>query len=263
MDHSYRYVNVTAVYNQGKADGKTLHSDTKTLSASDTGETDLGTDHTYRYVDATNVYNQGKADGKTVHSDTMTLSASDTGETDLGTDHTYRYVDATDVYNQGKEDGKTTHSSTLTLTTSQTGKTDMGTDHSYRYVDATNVYNKGKTDGAAGRIRKATIYNWSQGGCYDVGRDTGSGSSSFTYNVKANYPSYYASLSSGSFVFVVTGVQAFGDNENSKENIATCYPTCSYNASSGILTVSGLQTHVGAGDDVEVKVISGYVIMFY
>ena len=47
----------------GTADGKTNHTDTYILAASETTK-DLTADHPYRYIDATNVYNKGKSDGE-------------------------------------------------------------------------------------------------------------------------------------------------------------------------------------------------------
>jgi len=102
-DHEYRYVNATNVYNKGKADGKTVHTETYPLKATEITK-DLTADHKYRWINATNVYNKGKADGKTVHTKTYPLAANEINK-DLKADHNYRYINASNVYNSGYNSG--------------------------------------------------------------------------------------------------------------------------------------------------------------
>ena len=52
--------------NVGTAKSDTVHTETKTLTAEDTGVVDLGETHNYRYIDVTNSYEKGKTDGRTV-----------------------------------------------------------------------------------------------------------------------------------------------------------------------------------------------------
>lgn len=234
----------TEGYTKGKEDGVTIHTATYSATARNS-KIDLGKKHTYRYIDTTGVPNSN--DG-TYKPTTRATSI------DMGATNTYRYVNTSSVPN--------TNSDTYTYPANSTGgKVDLGETNTYRYVNATNVYNKGKADATKG-YGVTTLGSFSQGAPYDANASLPR-SSSYTVNVKSSLPSVYNKLTSSNFRFIVSTVYAFGDNDNSDEATVACSPACSYNASTGILTVTGLCNCNYDNDDVSVCVTSGYVLCYY
>ncbi len=231
-------------YTKGKEDGVTIHTATYIATVRNS-KIDLGQKHTYRYIDTTGVPNSNDGTYKpTTRSDSI----------DMGATNTYRYVNTSSVPN--------TNSGTYTYPANSTGGTiDLGETNTYRYVNATNVYNKGKADANKG-YGVTTLGSFSQGAPYDASGSLPR-SASYTVNVKSSLPSVYNKLSSSNFRFIVSTVYAFGDNENANEATVACSPACSYNASTGILTVTGLCNCNYSGDDVSVCVTSGYVLCYY
>ena len=231
-------------YTKGKEDGITIHTATYTATTRNS-KIDLGKKHTYRYIDTTGVPNSNDGTYKpTTRSDSI----------DMGATNTYRYVNTSSVPN--------TNSGTYTYPANSTGgKVDLGETNTYRYVNATNVYNKGKADATKG-YGVTTLGSFSQGAPYDANGSLPR-SASYTVNIKSSLPSVYNKLSSSNFRFIVSTVYAFGDNDNSDEATVACSPACSYNASTGILTVTGLCNCNYKGDDVSVCVTSGYVLCYY
>ena len=97
VNNTNRYVDATNVYNKGKADGVTTHTETYSATTR-AASIDLGAKHTYRYINTNSVPN--------TNSGTYTYAANSTGGTvDMGATNTYRYVNASNVYNKGKADG--------------------------------------------------------------------------------------------------------------------------------------------------------------
>ena len=63
-DGFYNKADVTSIYALGVADGKTTHTQTRILAATETAVTDLGVNHSYRYVNARAVYDAGYTKGQ-------------------------------------------------------------------------------------------------------------------------------------------------------------------------------------------------------
>ncbi len=104
------------------------------------------------------------------------------------------------------------------------------------------------------------IYDFSQGIPYDNG-GTPSRATSFTVDVKSLYPDTYQNYTTDNFLFVRTQIYTFCDNNNSSEYKIGATMELSYNAETGILTVSGIGKDNGSGDDVEVATTTGYVLL--
>ena len=80
----------------------------------------------------------------------------------------------------------------------------------------------------------------------------------FSYNVKANYPSIYASLTRANFYAVP--VKYTGNSNGNSANTGNLGDTCYYNPSSGIF--SGYTTNVGPGGTWAANVIYKFYMVY-